>query len=196
MTHIHSQPMEQIPLCSIPALQHRHDSVNIPSSHLSTSLVGSAASCLEIGHRIRHSPGFLSANRCVESGLISLTDELYGMYSVFTDIERTWSHPNSRRLWTENATRTVRNVQQVVQEVATSLRKIADGSKAWTVVVPDREYYELQRFQIRLQMQQLILNLLVLIMYVLSPIEDPVRNCHCQGKTESWVNAILRISNS
>jgi hypothetical protein len=183
MSHIHSQHEEQMSLCSIPALQLRHNSITIPASHLGTSLLGSASACLEIGHRVRYNEDFVTATRCIGSSLLPLTDEFYGMYSAFRDIQCTWSHPISRTFWTENATNTVRAVQQAVQEVASGLRDITLECKAWDVVVPDRVYYELQGFQVTLQRQQLIINLLVLIMYVLSPSEGPgLCNCACHGQ--------------
>jgi hypothetical protein len=105
------------------------------------------------------------------------------MHSAFRDIQCTWSHPISRTFWTENATNTVRAVQEAVQEVASGLRDITLECKAWDVVVPDRVYYELQGFQVTLQRQQLIINLLVLIMYVLSPSEGPgLCHCACHGQ--------------
>jgi hypothetical protein len=177
MSHIHSEP-EQVSHCIIPALQHRHDSIVIPTSHLGASLLGSAAACLGIAHRIRESDDFAAANKCIVSSLIPLADEFYGIHSAFGDIWRTWSHPTSRTFWTQNATTTVKHVQDVVQEVAFGLRDMTHQCKAWNVVVPERVYYDIQAFLISLQRQQLILNLLVLIMYVLSPSGEPdLYNC-------------------
>jgi hypothetical protein len=186
MSHIHSKP-EQVSHCAIPALQHRHDSTLIPSSHLGSSLLGSAAACLGIAHRIRESDDFATANKCIVSSLIPLADEFYGIHSAFGDVWRTWSHPISRAFWTENATATVKHVQHVVQEVAFGLRDMTHQCKAWDVVVPESVYYDIQAFLISLQRQQLILNLLVLIMYVLSPCEEPdLHNCcHHKERRES-----------
>jgi hypothetical protein len=178
MAHTRSQPAGQMSPCSIPAIQERHDSVNIPLSHLSASLVGSAKSCLAISFQIRYSSEFRRATDCMGSGFIPMINEFFGMGSAFQEIERAWSEPSAQKLWTENATRTVKIVQGSVQEVAISIREIADQCKAWTVVVPDRLFYDLQKYQIWLQRQQLILNLLALIMYVMSPSEE--RNSrHC-----------------
>jgi hypothetical protein len=87
MSHIHSHHDEQISLCSIPALQLRHDSITIPASHLGASLLGSASACLEIGHRVRYNEDFVTATRCIGSSLLPLTDEFYGMHSAFRDIQ-------------------------------------------------------------------------------------------------------------
>lgn len=177
MSHIHSTP-EQTSLCSIPALQYRHDSIVIPSSHLGASLLGSAAACLEIAHRIRRTD-FATATMCILSSLLPLADEFYGIHLAFLDIQRTWTHPISRRFWTENATTTIKDVQNVVQDVARNLRDMTHQCKAWDIVVPESLYYGIQGFLISLQRQQLVLNLLVLIMYVLSPSEEPdIHGCY------------------
>jgi len=184
MPHNCSQPEDQKSLCSIPSIKQRHNSVDIPASHLKASLFGSGSSCFAIGNRIRYSHYFINATGCMYFAFIPLIAEFYGMGFAFQDIGRIWSDSHVQRLWTENATRTAKTVQEVVQEIATSVREIANQCKAWTVIVPDRVFYDLQKYQIRLQRQQLILNLLVLIMRILSSSEELGQN-HCSRHPEN-----------
>ncbi|KAG9655373.1 hypothetical protein KCU95_g16547, partial [Aureobasidium melanogenum] len=157
----------------MPALQYRHNAVNIPESRLSVSLTGSAAACLEIGHQIKHSNDFRKSTACIQSGLDQLAGEFYGIRSAFQDVEQTWSHPTGQKLWTANATNTVKHAQYVAQDVAKALRDIVRQCDTWDVVVPDHVYYQLQAFEICLQRQELVLNLLSMVLYVISPRELP-----------------------
>lgn len=135
-------------LSSMQALQHRHNLNNIPGSHLSTSLRGSAATCLEIGHQIKHSNDIKKSTACIQFGLDYLGDEFYGMRSAFREIKHTWAHPTGQRLWTANATKTVKHAQQVAQDVAKALRDVIRQCDTWDFVAPDHFHYQLQAFEI------------------------------------------------
>lgn len=184
MSHTHPQSEERKSPYSIPPIQQRHDSVAIPVSQLKASLFGSEAACIAIGNEIKYSNEFMNATRCIWFAFIPLVAEFYGMGSAFQDLGRIWSGLDVQRLWTENATHTVKNVQEAVQGIATSVRGITNQYKAWTVVAPDRVFYDLQRCQIRLQRQQLILHLLVLVMRVLSSSEEPGQS-YCSRHPEN-----------
>ncbi|KAG9754296.1 hypothetical protein KCU73_g5691, partial [Aureobasidium melanogenum] len=88
-------------------------------------------------------------------------------------MEQTWSHPTGQKLWTANATNTVKHAQHVAQDVAKALRDIVRQCDTWDVVVPDHFYYQLQAFEICLHRQELVLNLLGMVLYVASPCELP-----------------------
>ena len=126
---------------------------------------------MELGNKFRYSSEFFKATMCIWFALNAFIPEFYSLAYTFREIERLWSLPDNRKLWTDNATHTVKTVQQIVQQVMISLEEITNSCKAWTVVVPDLVFYRLQRYQLWLQRQQLILYLLVLVLYVLSPNE-------------------------
>lgn len=155
------------------ALQYRHNAINILESRLGASLTGSAAACLDIGHQIKHANDFRKSAVCIQSGLDQLAGEFYGIRSAFQDMEQTWSHPTGQKLWTANATNTIKHAQHVAQDVAKALRDIVRQCDTWDVVVPDHLYYQLQAFEICLQRQELVLNLLGMVLYVASPCELP-----------------------
>ncbi|KAG9516858.1 hypothetical protein KCV07_g6566, partial [Aureobasidium melanogenum] len=163
----------EMSLSSMSALQYRHNAINISESPLDASLAGSAAACVEIGHQIKHTNEFRKSTVCIQSGLDQLAGEFYGIRSAFQDIEQTWSHPTGQELWTANATNTVKHAQHVAQDVAKALRDIVRQCDTWDVVVPDHFYYQLQAFEICLQRQELVLNLLDMVLYVASPCELP-----------------------
>lgn len=167
------QPAGQMSPYSVPSIQQRHDSVKIQPSYLGASLRSSARACFAIGHQIRYSNKYRKATDFMGSGFIPLIDEFHGMGSAFQEIARLWSDPHIQELWAENATHTVKIVQEVVQGIATSIRGMTVRCPAWSIVVPDRVFHDLQRYQIWLQRQQLILNLLGSIMRTLSPSEEP-----------------------
>ncbi|KAG9677948.1 hypothetical protein KCU95_g15507, partial [Aureobasidium melanogenum] len=102
-----------------------------------------------------------------------VADEFYGTRFAFQETEQTWSRPTGQQLWTANATKTVKHAQHVAQDVARALRDIVRQCDTWDVVVPDHFYYQLQAFEIYLQRQELVLNLLGLVLYVASPREFP-----------------------
>ena len=160
-------------LSSMPALQHRHDLITIPESRLYASLTRSAAACVEIGHQIKHSHSIKKSTACIQFGLDYLGDEFYGMRSAFQEIKHAWAHPTGQRLWTANATATVKHAQQVAQDVAKALRDVIRECDTWDVMAPDHFHYQLQAFEIFLQKQELTLNLLGMVIYVVSPCEPP-----------------------
>ncbi|KAH0165046.1 hypothetical protein KCU67_g4896, partial [Aureobasidium melanogenum] len=157
----------------VEVLEHKHNAINISDSRLDASLTGSAAACLEIGHQIKHANDFRKSAVCIQSGLDQLAGEFYGIRSAFQDMEQTWSHPTGQELWTANATNTVKHAQHIAQDVAKALRDIVRQCDNWDVVVPDHSYYQLQAFEICLQRQELVLNLLGMVLYVASPCELP-----------------------
>ncbi|KAH0198062.1 hypothetical protein KCU99_g8120, partial [Aureobasidium melanogenum] len=158
---------------SFERVQYRHNAINILESRLGASLTGSAAACLDIGHQIKHANDFRKSAVCIQSGLDQLAGEFYGIRSAFQDMEQTWSHPTGQKLWTANATNTIKHAQHVAQDVAKALRDIVRQCDTWDVVVPDHLYYQLQAFEICLQRQELVLNLLGMVLYVASPCELP-----------------------
>ncbi|KAG9655010.1 hypothetical protein KCU64_g6829, partial [Aureobasidium melanogenum] len=137
----------------MPALQYRHNAIKILESRLGASLTGSAAASLEIGHQIKHANDFRKSAVCIQSGLDQLAGEFYGIRSAFQEMKQTWSHPTGQKLWTANATNAVKHAQHVAQDVANALRDTA--------------------FEIYLQRQELVLNLLGMVFYVASPCELP-----------------------
>ncbi|KAH0373917.1 hypothetical protein KCU65_g235, partial [Aureobasidium melanogenum] len=170
---LHAVEGRKMSLSSMPALQHRHNTVNILESPLGASLTGSANACLEIGHQIKYSSGFGKSAACIQSELNKVADEFYGIRSAFQETEQNWSHPTGQQLWTANTTNTVKHAQHVAQDVAKALRDIVRQCDTWDVVVPDHFYYQMQAFEICLQRQQLVLTLLGMVLYVVSPCELP-----------------------
>jgi hypothetical protein len=139
---------------------------------LSNSVIGSAGACLGISNGIRDANMY---NTCMHPAIGLLQSEFCAMHDALKDLQFILD----TRIWHDNATTTVKHVQEAIQKVAYQVRDVIRKKQIWTVITPDWMNDRLHALAISLQEQQMTVELLTVIMaFVDSKLHGPAALQH------------------
>jgi hypothetical protein len=141
---------------------------------LNNSVIGSAGACLGISNEIRDAG---THNTCMHPAIGLLQSEFYAMHDALKDLQFILQTP----VWHDNATTTVKHVQEAVQKIAYQVRDVIRRNQIWTVITPDWLNDRLHALAISLQKQQMTIELLTVIMAFVNPkLHGPAALQHYQ----------------
>ncbi|CAD0090770.1 unnamed protein product [Aureobasidium mustum] len=126
---------------------------------LRNSVTGSAQACSRISDELLET-SMQRQTACMQPAFGLLQAEFLVMHYTLRDLQCALGTSK----WHENATVTVKCVQEVCQQVSNQFRDIIQASQIWDIVTPDHINDKLHALAITLQEQQMTVELLIVVM--------------------------------
>lgn len=123
------------------------------------SVIGSAQACSRISDELLET-GMQRQTACMQPAFDLLQAEFLAMHYTFRDLQ----FVVGTSVWHDNATTTVKCVQELCQQVVYQFRDTIRASQIWNIVAHDHIIDKLHALVITLQEQQMTLELLIVVM--------------------------------